>query len=115
MKTKLEKVTGKAQVWALPTMGYEKDLYGDRAFHYEIRTDRSYRKGAVMVSEFEVETIVPEGVDLVMAAVKTLEERIEEIRAEKQREIEELLDEIKKLRMLEYKPDLEVISNDNSS
>lgn len=115
MKTKLEKVTGKAQVWALPTMSYEMAKYDNRPFHYIISTSKSYRTGAVKVHEFDVETVVPEGIDLVMAAVKTLEDRIQEVRAEKEKEIEELLDEIKKLRLLEHKPDLEVIVNDRTS
>lgn len=112
MKTLKTEVTGTIQIWAVPTHSFEMSRYNNEPFHYVLTTTKVYRTGSFKVCEFEVTGVVPEGINMIEAACSTIDDEIKDTRAEAWKKIEELEEEKTKLLMLEHKPDLEVIVND---
>ena len=114
MKTAKTNVEGKCYIWAIPKTDWEikQDLEKmERSkvvpFRYIIKSSSSdYRDEAVMVHEFDVLGTVPEGVDLITAAVKTLREEIIRVRKEADDRIGELEVKIKNLALIEYRPEV---------
>ena len=54
--------------------------------------------------------VVPEGINLVEAAIKTLRSEQERIRAEAHEQIEKLEARVKELGLITYEPQLEVVA-----
>jgi len=115
MKTRKTSVEGTAYIWAYPNTDWEieQDLKeaGDNKltvepFKYQITSNASnWRDESVLVHEFPVVGNVPEGIDLVKAAVKTLRAEIEEVQAEAAKKVSALEEKIKNLALIEYQPD----------
>ncbi len=115
MKTEKTNVEGTCYIWALPKSDWEieqdlKEAANDMTkvipFKYRITaSDINYTSGAVKVCDFPVTGQVPEGIDLVTAAVQTLREKIIEIRRERDKEIAEIEEQIKALALIEFLPD----------
>lgn len=105
MKTKREKVSGTAAVWALPRTEWEIEQSDDgRPFRYTIKTETAWQDGAVKVCEFDAETYIPEGLDLVAKAIETMQEKIETIQKRAEQEVGDLITQISSLRLLEHQP-----------
>ena len=66
--SRAERVTGTVQIWAVPRSKWDAD--DAPPFTYEI--SKSYRSGAVMVSEQTITLEVPEGINLVECAMQTV-------------------------------------------
>ena len=112
MKTETTDVTQTIQIWAIPASAWRIENYpDDPPFTYAVRTDKPYSDGCVMVFETEITLTVPEGIDLVQAAVATLNEAINEVNAQAAVSVADLREKIKGLQLLEYKPepDLSVV------
>jgi len=110
MKTTKTEVSQTLQIWAVPQSDWHREQYpDDPPFRYEVRTDKPWGTGCVMVHEQDVTVVIPEGIDITRAAIKTLQEAINETMAEAQVKVDELTQQIDKLLMLEHKPDLEVV------
>lgn len=115
MKTEKTKVEGTMYIWAYPKTEWELSQELKEAgegmehtvlpFKYRITSsDTNYSQGTVLVADFEVVGTVPEGVDLVKAAIKTLRAEIEEARKEYEKKKVELEEQIGKLALIEYQP-----------
>lgn len=113
MKTKRTKVEGTCYIWALPKTDWETQQEIDKVgienvvpFNYKITAHSThYAIGAVKICEFDVIGTVPEGVDLIQAAVKTLREEIDEVQKEAKQKVDELNERIRKLAMITYQPE----------
>jgi hypothetical protein len=107
MKIEKQSHTQTVSLWAIPKSAY--DLKYDReidtnapAFRLAIRTDRPWAEGAVMVLEQEVTMEVPEGIDITVKAVETLQEAKAEIIADTARKLKELDEQIQNLLCITY-------------
>lgn len=115
MKTVKTKVEGTGYIWAIPKSDYEirnelADVDGDASkvvpFTYIIKShDSDYRDGAVMVHEFDIVAQVPEGVDLIKAAVATMRDEIVKLQSETKKKVDELEKKIRDLALIEYQPE----------
>lgn len=115
MKTMREQVDGKCYVWAFPKTDWELqqeidardgNMAGIMPFKYEITTSSSnWRDDSVLVCDFAVSTWVPEGVDLVKAAISTLRDEISRVQEEADKKIAELQEKINNLALIEFKPE----------
>jgi len=110
IKTKEQNISTKLQIWAIPKSSYhiqfEKDE-GDPApfpFTYEVRTDRCWATGAVMVKEAPVEVYLPGDIDLYEKAIETLDQAEEDVMAEAHRQVEELKKQRQQLLLLSHSP-----------
>ena len=116
MKTQLTKVDGKAYIWAVPkgeyTLGQEIRENGDSMvgicpFKYDVTCNESdWRSDSVLVAEFDIVGTVPAGIDLVLKAVETLRNQIVTIQAEAEKEVAKIEEKIRKLALIEYKPEV---------
>ena len=114
MKTETTTLTQVLQVWAIPVSAWMRKQYPDKPhFNYEVKTNKPWDEGAVKVHEAEVKIVIPAGIDITKAAIETLREAQKEVRIEADTKINELNERINDLLMLEYKPNLEVVDNDN--
>ena len=110
MKTKLTTLEQTLQVWALPRSDWEMRQKPElEPFKFSVRTDKPWSEGAVKVHEADVKIVIPEGIDITTMAIETLREAQKEVRAEADKKVSSLADQINNLLMLEHKPDLEVI------
>lgn len=113
MKTKKTNVEGTCYVWAVPKTDYqisqeiaEVGRENVIPFKYSITSsETNWREEAVLVHEFPVTGVVPEGVDLVKAAVETLREEIIRVQKEAEAKVAELQEKINNLALIEYKPE----------
>lgn len=115
MKTEKTKVEGTCYIWAMPKSDWQiqqdlKEVDNDMAkvmpFQYKITTgSTNYNDDAVLVGEFDVVGTVPEGVDLVKAAVETLRDKIAEAKKEYEKTVADLEEKIKNLALIEYQPE----------
>jgi len=118
MQTKRTKVEGTCYIWALPKSDWqiEQDIEEHGVenvipFRYVITANSAhYQTGAVKVHEFDVLGTVPEGVDLIKAAVKTMREEIAEIQKEAAKKVADLEEQIKHLALITYQPDVVDVS-----
>ncbi len=106
--SELTPVTGKVAIWAIPKPDASAD---EAAFRYELfsRGYSPWQDGAVKVHEEEITVVVPEGINLVEAAVKTLRAAQEVIRADSAEQIEKLEARIKELALITYQPEIKVV------
>ena len=112
MKTKQTRVEGTAYIFAVPKTEYTlkrelDEVNGDASkvmpFEYEIRSFNShFRDDAVLVHEFSIVGTVPEGIDLVVAAVETLRAEIVKVRTEADKRVAEIEKKIRNLALLTY-------------
>lgn len=115
MKTKRTTVEGVNYIWAYPKTNWEieqdlQEVDGDMTkvvpFNYQITSNSAnWRDDSVLVHEFPVVGNVPAGIDLVKAAVKTLQAEIAQVQAEAEAKVAELNEKIKNLALIEYRPD----------
>ena len=106
MFTVSESVTGKVEIWAIP-----RSQWADKSeppFSYKLYAGTSpYQEGAVKVSTQEITLSVPAGVNLLQAALDTLEEakvRAHEAYITKCMELDQ---QIQNLRQLTHQPSAE--------
>ena len=104
-KTNLEQTL---QIWAMPQSDWFRENHPDEApFYYEVRTDKPWQTGAVMVHEQSVILTVPEGIDVTRAAITTLEAAIKETQAEAEKRVEDLKKQISNLLMLTHQAEVQ--------
>lgn len=73
MFTKYEKVEATAQIWAIPRQSWEPAE--NPPFSYRLYCNGSpYTDGAVKVADAPISAFVPEGINLLQAALETLED-----------------------------------------
>lgn len=101
MLTTKEPVTGTVYVWAIPRSKYDLESNPDATpFRYEICTNTPWQNGAVRVSEHEVTLTVPAGVNLLAAALETLELKKKEAFDSYARQVRQIDEQIAGLLML---------------
>lgn len=96
MYTKNEEVTGTVQIWAVPRQSWA--LPDSPPFTYQI--GRSYYVGEVKVSEHKVTLQVPEGINLFLAAMDTLESAKQDAFKEYQNKAKAIDEQINAMRLL---------------
>lgn len=106
MFTVSESVTGEVQIWAVPRSSYApKDA---PPFSYQLHAGTMpYQKGAVKVSTQEVTLTVPAGVNLLQAALDTLEDAKKKALETYVEQCKELDEQIQNLRQLTHQPSAE--------
>ena len=105
MLTKNEPVVGEVQIWAVPRSKYYMNENPTASpFEYQLHTRDPWTTGAVRVCTHEVTLQVPAGINLLAAAVETLEAKIKEAEATFIRTKLELQEQINNLLMLSYSP-----------
>lgn len=105
MLTKNESVVGEVQIWAVPRSKYYMEQHpSESPFEYQLHTRDPWTTGAVRVCAHEVTLQVPAGVNLLAAAVETLEAKIKEAEATYLRTKLELQEQINNLLMLSHSP-----------
>lgn len=101
MLTKKEPVTGNVYIWAVPRGRYEMEADPTiNSFRYELHTGSPWQSGAVRVSEHEVTLTVPAGVNLLAAALETLELKKKKAFESYAREIKQIDEQIAGLMLL---------------
>jgi len=109
-RTKETPVTGEVQIWAVPKTQHMMECEREEGnphpvpFEFEIRTERSWRDGAVKLHTVKITVTCPGGIDLLQSALNTLREEKEEERRKFERRMSELDQQIASLAMLEYIP-----------
>ena len=103
MRTEREQVIGMAAIWAMPRTEWEIEQSDDkRPFKYCIKTDTAWQDGAVKVCEFDAAAWVPEGIDLIAKAIETMQDKIDSIQKNAEKEVASLLTQISSLQLLEH-------------
>jgi hypothetical protein len=95
--TKLTPITRLIKIWAIPKPFPEP---GEEPFTFEVRTDRPWGTGAVMIHEEEITLEIPAGINLVAKAVETLEHAKREKTDEYIRDLKDLDKRIDDLKLL---------------
>lgn len=106
--TKSETIAQEATIWAIPKTQYERTQDQKQGrdfspFRYEIFTgylSSPWQEGSVKVATIHVKGEVPEGINLYEKAVDTLEEKMDKIRADAQRQIQEVKKQLDSLKLL---------------
>jgi hypothetical protein len=98
MHTKSEPVTGSIQIWAIPRSTYELTQNPELSpFTYQLCTSTPWQTGAVRVSTHEVILYVPAGVNLLAAALETLELKKKEAFDYYARQVKEIDEQVQQL------------------
>ena len=103
--TKRTPITRTIKIWAIPKSYPEE---GEEPFTFEIRTDRPWATGAVMIHEEEVTLVIPDGINLIAKAVETLEAAKREKTDDYVRDLKDLDRRIDDLKLISYTPSEEV-------
>ena len=105
MKTKLEQITREVHIWAVPKYEFELEHpdYDGVPFRYKVYGEgySPYQTGAVKVLTTEVDLTIPAGIDLVKKAVEPIEERMETLTQNFEKEMSDLRAKIQLLQLLE--------------
>lgn len=109
MKTEETRVDGAMYVFATAKSSYELDNLepGELPFTYELKSYDYGDENCVRVHEIPVTGLVPAGIDITIACIKNLEEKIEALEKECAKEVEKLRVRIKALALIEFKPVVE--------
>lgn len=106
MLTKKTSVPGIIQIWALPKASWEinTEEYDGQPFKYALygENSRPYQDGAVMVVEHRASFEVPAGVDLLAAAIATLQKQKTDVLAEAMKKTTEIEKQINQLQLIGY-------------
>lgn len=104
MYTVSESVTGKVDIWAIPRSEWApKD---NPPFSYALYTGTvPYQDGAVKVHSYDVTLEVPAGINLLQAAMDTLEDAKVKARETYMEQIRKLDQQIKNLQMITHQPE----------
>ena len=106
MKTKKTEFKQKVGIWAIPKSSYQIEQNpDDEPFDFQVRTDKPWINGAVQVHEEEISMTVPEGIDITMKAIETLNAAKVELQASLNSQIAEINGQISNLLRLECIPD----------
>jgi len=97
--TKLTPITRTIKIWAIPKSFPEP---GEEPFTFEVRTDRPWATGAVMIHEEDVTLIIPAGINLIAKAVETLEQAKREKTDDYVRDLKDLDRRIDDLKLLTH-------------
>lgn len=101
MFTTQQLITGTVYIWAIPCSRYEMEEEPTRfPFRYELHTNSPWQAGAVRVSEHQVTLTVPPGVNLLAAALETLEAKKKEAFDYYARQVAEIDEKIQQLMMI---------------
>jgi hypothetical protein len=89
------------EIWAIPHgIYYMEEHPGARPFRYEIRKGDPWTTGAVKVCEHELTLAVPAGINLIAAAVETLNNKKKELMERLHTEMQEIDRQISNLLQL---------------
>ncbi len=106
MITEETKFTQNIQVWAIPASAWTLENYPEEPpFKMQVRTDKPWDTGAVMVHEEELDVVVPAGIDLNAQAISTLEDAAKEIQKETADRLAEIKKQIQSLLCIEHQPE----------
>lgn len=105
MFTKNESVTGDISIWAVPRQSWESE--DAPPFHYSLYSSGRYpyQEGSVKVTTVSVTLQVPAGINLLQAAIETLEEAKDQAHKTYLEKVNHIDKQIKSLQMLTYQPE----------
>lgn len=117
MITKTERtcVEGTVGIWAVPKTDWEMDTEREEGvsnplpFKFQLSTGTVYTTGAIKLHEVEVSAWLPDGIDLLQAALKTLKEEMEHERASHDMKMADLQRRMDSLLLLTHDPEEDVI------
>jgi mRNA-degrading endonuclease HigB of HigAB toxin-antitoxin module len=93
-------------IWAVPTKEYNNGDWQNTGFQYQLHTGNPYVTGSVKVGEQQVTLQVPSGVNLLQAAIETVQKAKKDLLASYLDSEAELNKQISDLQQLGYdKPD----------
>jgi hypothetical protein len=99
-------VTDTVQVWAVPKFAYTDDENkATGKWEFKITDGNPYASGAVKIHQGAVTIEIPHEVDLVEAAIKTVEQEITDARLAHYQKIQDLEKRLKALQALTYQPE----------
>ena len=112
MKTEKTLVEGTMYVFAKAKSKYQLETMeaGELPFTYELKSYDYGDEDCVRLHEFDVSDYLPEGIDITLKCVENLQEQIAAVQQRAEKDIEELEERIRRLAMIEYHPDLEVVT-----
>jgi hypothetical protein len=99
--TKMTPITRTIKIWAIPNSFPEP---GEDPFTFEVRTDRPWATGAVMIHEEDITVTIPAGINLIAKAVETLEHAKRETTDAYIRDLKDLDKRIDDLKLIGYTP-----------
>lgn len=111
MFTKAEAVNATVQIWAIPRQSWQsKD---EPPFKYQVYCGTTpYQDGAVKVADVPVTVHVPEGINLLQAAMETLEDAKVKARQTYIDQCAKIDKQMEGLRQLTYQPEPDVLDGE---
>jgi hypothetical protein len=105
MFTKSESVTGNICIWAIPRQSWDSKEAPPFSYRLYSSDTKPYTDGSVKVATIPVTLSVPAGINLLQAALDTLEDAKVEARKTYMDAVHRLDEQIKGLQMLTYQPE----------
>lgn len=111
MKTKRTLVEGTMYVFAKAKSQYQLDNLepGELPFEYVLKSYDYGDEECVRLHSFQCNDYLPEGIDITLKCVENLKERIIAVRKQADEDVAELESRIKRLALIEYQPNLEIV------
>ena len=110
LRTESQQVTGLISVWAVPKARWELEDELEAGnlhpfpFRFILSTSHVWTDGAVELTQKEVSIYLPEGIDLLQAAMDTLRRAKSQILAEAEKKCQEIDEQMQHLMMITYQP-----------
>lgn len=107
MKTQAQTLERKVFLYAEAKSQYQIDNLepGELPFEYRVKEFDYGDESCVRIHEQAILVQVPEGIDITLACIKNLEEKITKIEEDAAIEVADLRKRIKALALIEYKPE----------
>ena len=110
LHTESQQVTGLVSVWAVPKARWqiEEEVEDGNPrpfpFRFILSTSRVWEEGAVELTQKEISIYLPDGIDLLQAAMDTLRRAKSQILAEAEKKCQEIDEQMQRLMMITYQP-----------
>ena len=111
LRTESQQVTGLISVWAVPKARWqlEEEIsegnFSPFPFRFILSTSHVWEDGAVELTQKEVSIYLPEGIDLLQAAMDTLRRAKSKILADAEKKCQEIDEQMQHLMMITYQPE----------
>lgn len=113
MKTKNETITRNIYVYAQALGKYQLENLapGELPFKYEVKGYDYGDETQVRILEVPVTIHIPAGIDVTVECIKNLQEKIDAVRKQAEKDIKNLEERIRSLALIEYRPGNDVVGD----
>lgn len=106
MKTECETINRTVYVYAQAKSKYQLESLepGELPFDYIVKGYDYGDESCVRITEVPVAITIPAGIDITVECIKNLQEKIDAVRKQAEKDIKELEERIRNLALIEYRP-----------